>query len=164
MDNPQARNPDWDSHTQISIDLSGLDDVLETSNMASGLTFNGAAAQPALTISAGSGTPYLWTTTGTASGPTLSVGDDWIIGSNKLSSTLSLQGEGADIDINGVSLIKTLEGIKQQLNILTPDADMEQEWDELRSLREQYDAKLQECREKSRMWKTLKAMPPPPKP
>jgi hypothetical protein len=34
---------------------------------------------------------------------------------------------------------------------------MEQEWDELRAIREQYEAKLAECKEKSQAWKALKS-------
>jgi hypothetical protein len=70
---------------------------------------------------------------------------------------LSLQGDNADIDINGVSLMENLRGIQDQLNILAPDAEMEADWDELRDIRQQYEAKLAECREKSKMWKALKS-------
>jgi len=70
-------------------------------------------------------------------------------------STLTLTGDDADIMINGVSLMQTLQGMQQQLNMLVPDPAMEQEWDELRLLREQYEAKLMECREKSQAWRKL---------
>lgn len=70
-------------------------------------------------------------------------------------STLTLTGDDADIMINGVSLVQTLQGMQQQLNMLAPDPAMEQEWDELRRLREQYEAKLAECREKSQAWRAL---------
>lgn len=73
------------------------------------------------------------------------------------SPTITLRGEDADIDINGVSLLETIRGIQDRLNILCPDPEMEQEWDELREIREQYEAKLTECREKSRVWKALKS-------
>jgi len=72
------------------------------------------------------------------------------------SAKIDLYGEDADIRINGQSLCDTIRGIQDRLNILCPDPEMEQEWDELRALREAYDAKLQECREKSRAWKALK--------
>ena len=54
-----------------------------------------------------------------------------------------------------------LKEIRDRLNILQVSEEMEKEWDELRELREQYEAKLAECREKSQMWSTLKKMPPP---
>ena len=77
------------------------------------------------------------------------------------SGTISLRGEDADIEINGESLLGMIRGIQDRLNILSPDPDMEQEWDQLREIRQQYEAKLAECREKSRMWKQLKDLPPP---
>ena len=77
------------------------------------------------------------------------------------SGKISLKGDDADIDVNGVSLMDTLKTIQDRLNMLRPDPEMEQEWDELRELREQYESKLAECREKSQMWNTLKKMPPP---
>lgn len=71
------------------------------------------------------------------------------------SGTLKLQGENADIDVNGVSLMETIRGIQDRLNMLCPDPEMEQEWTELRVLRDQYETKLKECREKSQAWKAL---------
>ena len=48
-----------------------------------------------------------------------------------------------------------IRDIQERLNILCPDPDMEAEWEELRAIREQYEAKLAECKEKSRAWKAL---------
>jgi hypothetical protein len=77
------------------------------------------------------------------------------------SAKITLTGDDADIEINGESVVSMLKEIRDRLNILQVSAEMEQEWDELRALREQYEAKLAECREKSAMWETLKAMNPP---
>ena len=68
---------------------------------------------------------------------------------------LELRGEDADIEINGESIVSMLKDIRDRLNILQVSEEMEAEWDELRILREQYEAKLAECREKSRIWKAL---------
>ena len=76
------------------------------------------------------------------------------------SGKLTLNGENADIEINGESVVGMLREIRDRLNILQVSEEMEKEWDELRVLREQYEAKLAECREKSQMWSTLKKMPP----
>lgn len=85
--------------------------------------------------------------------------DDFNINSSDLSpgATIKLKGEDADIDINGVSLMETLRGIQDRLNILRPDPEMEAEWQELKQLREQYEEKLKQCREKSTVWKALKS-------
>lgn len=69
---------------------------------------------------------------------------------------ISLEGKNADIEVNGESLMSMIRGIQDRLNILCPDPAMEEEWHDLRAIREQYEAKLAECREKSRAWKALK--------
>ena len=76
------------------------------------------------------------------------------------SGTISLQGENADIRVNGVSLMDTLNTIAERLNILHPNPELETEWDQLRELGEQYRELEKQLKEKSEMWNTLKAMPP----
>jgi hypothetical protein len=92
--------------------------------------------------------------------------DDWNISvdgnSNiKQSAKITLNGDDADIEINGESVVGMLREIRDRLNILQVSENMEAEWDELRALREQYEAKLAECREKSQAWAALKQMSPP---
>lgn len=76
-------------------------------------------------------------------------------------SRLSLQGDDADIDINGRSLVKILDNITQRLAILEPNPELELEWQELRELGERYRALENSIKQKSKMWDTLKSMPPP---
>jgi hypothetical protein len=98
----------------------------------------------------------MWTTNSTAV--------DWstlTVGSVTPSATLTLNGDNADIDINGKSLMKTLEALEHRLNWLQPNPDMEAEWDELRELGERYRELEKKCREKGDMWAKLKAMPAP---
>ena len=176
MDNPQKTLPgfEFESLDDITIDLSSFSN-LDLATQSSGLTITAAAGTP-YTFTGVSGTPTLslgnqgatgpaWVTTTSGTGG-ISLNDldgNWGINGLRPSSKLSVNGDNADIEINGVSLMETLRGIQDRLAILTPDPDMEQEWDDLRELRAAYDKKLQECREKSRMWKTLTAMPPPPR-
>jgi hypothetical protein len=80
------------------------------------------------------------------------------------SGRLTLTGDDADIEINGESVVGVLKEIRDRLGIIQMNETMEAEWDELRQLREQYEAKLAECREKSRAWDALKQMPPPQMP
>jgi hypothetical protein len=88
--------------------------------------------------------------------PTITLSDTiWANGWDRPEGQLSLRGEKADIDINGVSLMDTIRGIQDRLNMLCPDPGMEREWDELREIRAEYEAKLSECREKSRAWRAL---------
>ena len=69
---------------------------------------------------------------------------------------IELQGDKADVVINGVSLKETLEGIQDRLNILRPNTELEAEWDQLQELGEQYRRLEAELLEKQRMWSTLR--------
>ena len=80
------------------------------------------------------------------------------------SSKITLTGDDADIEINGESVVGVLKEIRDRLGIIQVSEAMEAEWDELRELRQQYEAKLAECREKSEAWNALKQMPPPQMP
>jgi len=51
---------------------------------------------------------------------------------------ISMKGENADLDINGVSLKDFMQRVEQRLAILTPDARLEAEWEELRVLGDRY--------------------------
>ena len=88
---------------------------------------------------------------GTAAGP-YSV--DW--NPPRQGGKLVLEGADADIEINGESLVATLRGIQERLNILQPNTKLEQEWDQLRALGEQYRQLEKQLEEKSRMWSALK--------
>jgi hypothetical protein len=93
---------------------------------------------------------------------TISSLDDWNISTNtnsniNQSGRISLQGDDADIEINGESVVGMLREIRDRLNIIQVSETMEAEWDELRVLRQQYEAKLAECRTKSQAWSALSA-------
>jgi len=77
------------------------------------------------------------------------------------SPKIKLDGKGADIEVNGKSLMDMIERIEQRLNILTPNTELEAEWAELRALGEQYRKLEQHIQEKQATWDRLKAMPPP---
>jgi len=74
----------------------------------------------------------------------------------KPDSKLILKGQGADIDINGESLVATLRGIQQRLAILHVNPELEAEWTELKQLGDQYRELEQELLAKQQMWSTLK--------
>lgn len=88
---------------------------------------------------------------------TISIGSGLIQPAN----TIQINGEGADIVINGESVMETLRVIQDRLNMLRPNPELEAEWDQLRELGEQYRRLEAELKEKSQMWATLKRMPPP---
>jgi hypothetical protein len=84
----------------------------------------------------------------------------WFTQSN-VAPKINLDGEGADIVINGDSLTGMLHRIEERLNILTPNPTLETEWAELRVLGEQYRKLEQHILDKQATWDRLKAMPPP---
>ena len=75
-------------------------------------------------------------------------------------NVVKLQGPNADIKINGASLNETLRGIQDRLNILTPNAALEEEWESLRCLGEQYRLLEKEILEKQQVWALLKKKAP----
>ena len=72
------------------------------------------------------------------------------------SGTLTLEGENADIFIDGVSLKNTLQGINDRLAILHVNPELEAEFDELHALAEQYRALEKKLLEKKKTWDILK--------
>jgi hypothetical protein len=81
--------------------------------------------------------------------------------SNSTSSKIQLNGKGADIEVNGQSLIGMIEKIEERLNILHPNEKLEAEWEELKTLGDQYRQLEQQILEKQATWDRLKAMLPP---
>ena len=139
--------------------LSGTSNTIDTITLSPpSYSFTNSVAPTNTLIVNGTGATHnnnIWTTNNTAGWNGISAAE------LHQSGKLSLQGTNADIDINGVSLMKTLTSIQERLNILTPAPELEKDWDQLRELGEQYRKLEAEFEEKSKMWKTLKAMPPP---
>ena len=100
-------------------------------------------------------------TSATALWAPASIGTVWnalsINGSTQPSGTLSLQGEDADIDLNGKSMREWMERVEEKLNILTINPNLESEWQELKVLGEQYRALEQHIIDKMKTWEKLKA-------
>jgi hypothetical protein len=109
-----------------------------------------------ITISAGAGLNYTSPYTFNSATPNWSIRDE-----SKISSTIELKGENADIKINGVSLMDMLTTIQDRLNVMVPNPELETEWDQLRELGEQYRELEKKVKEQGDMWAKLKAMPPP---
>ena len=108
----------------------------------------------------GGGTGYTYTTNTTS--PWISNG---ITGTNPAmainpSGSIEIKGKDADIKINGKSMVTWMEAVEERLNILTPNPELEQDWDDLRRLGERYRALEEKCKEKARMWAALKKVQP----
>ena len=116
------------------------------------------------TIAGGSYSPntgYTYTTNTTTS--------PWIVNNgstnpsmvvNPSGGSIEIKGEDADIKINGKSMVTWMEAVEERLNMLTPNPELEQDWDDLRRLGNRYRALEEKCKEKARMWEALKKVQP----
>ena len=77
------------------------------------------------------------------------------------SSRITLNGEGADIEVNGWSLVAAMKSIEERLAIMQPNPELESEWKELKQLGDQYRKLEQHIRDKQATWDRLRAMPSP---
>lgn len=69
---------------------------------------------------------------------------------------LTLNGEDADVILNGKSVKETLDRIEERLALISPNLALEQEWEELRSLGDQYRSLEATIKEKMKVWDILK--------
>ena len=150
----------------ITIDDLGITSSVtnDTITWDTGASHSGYGAVPSITTGGTGtykpGTGYTYTTNTTS---------PWIVnggtGSNPAiqmnqSGTIEIKGEDADIKINGKSMKSWMEAVEERLNILTPNPELEQDWDDLRRLGERYRALERKCKEKARMWAALKKVQP----
>jgi uncharacterized protein RhaS with RHS repeats len=113
-----------------------------------------------ITLSSVGGTTYTGPYTINTSDVT-SIANPWATNATLKSPRIQLNGPDADIEVNGESLMATLSIIKERLNYLQVNTELEAEWNELRELGEQYRQLEQHIRDKQDTWNRLKAMSPP---
>ena len=137
----------------VTIDNSGLYSTITSAPTTFGPNVSGVN-----TLHAGTGYTYTTNTTspwivngGTGSNPAMQMNQ---------SGTIEIKGEDADIKINGKSMKTWMEAVEERLNILTPNPEMEKDWDDLRQLGKRYRALEEKCKEKARMWAALKKVQP----
>ena len=136
-------------NTLDSIPVNPLGSEYSTSTSNTGLTSSGTFG------------PYIYTTNTTGIN-SINPGNISIANTQfEHSGKMVMKGAEADIEINGKSMSAWMEKVEQRLNILTPNPDLEKDWDDLRRLGERYRKLEKKCQEKSQMWETLKKMPPP---
>jgi hypothetical protein len=103
--------------------------------------------------------PYQNLTTITGTGVNSLIGSTDYNMKVEQSGQIDIRGEKADIRINGKSMNRWMEQVEQRLNILSPNPDLEKEWDDLRRLGERYRKLEKKCQEKAKMWEALKKLP-----
>lgn len=76
-------------------------------------------------------------------------------------NTLEVQGEDADIKINGQSLMAMITDLQRQVGLLQANPDLESDWAELKLAGDRYREIEAAIKQKTKMWDMLKQMPPP---
>ena len=135
------------AHTMPNVTISAS---TISSGLSGGYTVGG--------LNGATGSNTVWTTNTTGAG-TYRLNDPAAV--ITASGRMELKGDGADLTINGKSLKNWMEKVEERLNILTPNPELEKEWDELHRLGERYRKLEKKCKEKAEVWNKLKAMPKP---
>jgi hypothetical protein len=127
----------WDTHT---VDLSSV--------------YSSVSLTSPYTVSSGINFPNAVYTTSTVNSP-------WVQSPPMAGPKIRLEGADADIEINGVSLWRTMQEISNRLNIMHVNPELETQWAELRELGEQYRKLEQHILDKQATFDRIKAMPAP---
>ena len=96
-----------------------------------------------------------WTTNNTGGYST----GGYSIGQVQPSNNIHIKGADADLVIGDKSLRSWMEKVEERLNILTPNSELEKEWDDLKKLGDRYRKLEKKCKEKAEVWNKLKSMP-----
>jgi hypothetical protein len=156
-----------------SINPEDLEDTLIMSSVSAPIsgfygtdtiTLGSTSATDGVTLTS----PYTFTTGPGASGAgfcnnsyTISgVGSPWTT-QGPASTKIQLDGEGADVEVNGWSLVAAVKRIEERLGLFQPNPELEAEWADLQELGEQYRKLEQHIRDKQATWDRIKAMPAP---
>ena len=150
----QKQQPNYNSDT-VTID-SSYGSVPYTTNIGSSMgtdtiTLNNTLWSGSIT------SPYTYTTTGTSGAGTYNW-NNTTLGDAKVhinGDGLVMQ-EGADIVVGGKSLTKAIDQIEERLGILHPNPALEERWDKLKELRQQYVEMEKDILEKEKIMKILK--------
>lgn len=148
-------DPNYGAVPPLATDQISKLTVSRLDSNINGTTYTNISAigGPSYTIGTGINTAgHVWTTTGTGTSPY------WGAGSG---GKVVIQGENADLVIGDKSMRDWMKQIEERLNLLTPNTKLEEEWEELRALGEQYRKLEQHIKDKQATWDRLKAMPPP---
>jgi hypothetical protein len=148
----QKQLPNYNSDT-VTID-SSYGAVPYTTNIGSSMdndtiTLNNTLWSGSIT------SPYTYTTTGTSGAGTY----NW---NNTTPTTVQINtdgltmADGTDITVGGKSLTKAIEQIEERLGILHPNPALEERWDKLKELRQQYIEMEKDLLEKEKLMKILK--------
>jgi hypothetical protein len=134
----------------------------QTYTIGSGLTYSNTTALGSSYPNVSLSSPTTVTSAAVGGGFTIgtTAAAPWFT-QNTASTKINLDGENADIVINGSSLVDAINNIRDRLNCLQVNPVLEKEWNELKALGDQYRKLEQEILNKQATWDRLKAMPKP---
>jgi hypothetical protein len=113
-------------------------------------------------IAGGPGIYTVGTAGGGLAGQTLTwngVNTVWADTITTTTNPLHVKGDAeidGDIKVRGKSLSEAIDNIEKRLAILHPNKDLEERWEQLKALGEQYRELEKDILEKERIWNTLK--------
>ena len=143
-------DPRYDAVPNVTVSNNGLYSTITSAPTTFGPNVSGVN-----TVLGGTGYTYTTNTTSpflaTGSNPAMVVSQG---------ASIEIKGEDADIKINGKSMVTWMEAVEERLNILTPNPELEKDWDDLRRLGQRYRALERKCKEKAQMWAALKKVQP----
>ena len=152
---PLYQETDWTTGVMHSIDYGTIGPLTAGATGATGST-GSIGLQPGFTYTTNTTSPY---TIGSGYGGhgqgNISIANTQFEQNGKM----VMKGKNADIEINGKSMTAWMEKVEQRLNILTPNPELEKDWDDLRRLGERYRKLEKKCQEKAQMWEALKKLP-----
>ncbi len=172
MDSQQSRHTQLDADDTVTLapDTISLSDTVlgsmawttgnhnvfvgNMNNFGSTTSTTTVSAGPYGVIGSGINFPNTIYTTGTATAT------PWIT-SNPTGAKIQLDGDDADIRVNGWSLVDAVKRIEERLGLYQPNPELEAEWEDLRALGEQYKKLEQHIRDKQATFDRLRAMPAP---
>jgi hypothetical protein len=143
---------DYETMNLSSISLPSTDDTITiTASQTSPYTFTSGMG------AVGAFSNAVYTTSGIGAGGNV----PWLTQSTLSAPKIQLNGEGADVEVNGWSLVAAVKRIEERLGLFQPNPELEVEWADLRELGDQYRKLEQHIKDKQATWDRLKAMPKP---
>lgn len=125
-------------------------------NGGGGYTISATPSTPALSTSISAGGTTTWNTSPYTYNDTITLGDYKIsAGNDALNVTGDANFQG-DIKLKGKSLTEVLDNIEQRLAILRPNPKLEEKWEKLKELGDEYRRLEKEILEGEQIWDILK--------
>lgn len=148
------------------LDLSWLNNSMDNSNQLDTIQLDSSIFQQMpismpLPGATGGGGTFVNTNTGANTGgsfhfPNIGINNSWL---NNTNNILSVDGDAninGDVIVKGKSILNSLEKIEEKLAILRPNPELEEKWERLRQLRQEYIEVEKDIIEKEKLWDILK--------